>query len=131
MNEVRWSDAALRKYIEEESHVSWFSDASDREAPRAQFRAQVRARVTPVVQARLLEKVGAVTDAEGITMVVVELAEELCCEDDARRWMLVCDAPWEYLTRWCVRRISRAYRSSVGKPAPTPKALAALAKRGE
>lgn len=123
MNDVRWSDAELRKFVESESHVSWFSDASERDEDRARFRAEVRARVVSRAQERLLERVGVVTDPEGITAVAVEVTLELCCKDDARRWLLVSTQPWDYLTDWITREIVKSYRATAGKNRPSSKTL--------
>ena len=62
MNEVHWSDSELRKFVEAESHYSWFSDVSDREDDRARFREEVRSRIVASAQIGLLERVGVVTD---------------------------------------------------------------------
>jgi hypothetical protein len=121
MNDVRWSDAELRKFVEAESHVTWFSDSSDREDDRAQFRVEARARIAPAVQVALLERVGVVTDPEGITAVAVDLALELCCADDARRWLLVSTEPWDYLTEWIALEIVKCYKATAGKKRPSDK----------
>jgi hypothetical protein len=123
MNDVRWSDSELRKFVEAESHYSWFSDASDREEDRARFREEVKSRVVAAVQAGLLERVGVVTDPEGIAAVAVDLTLELCCKDDARRWLLVSTEPWDYLTGWITREIVKSYKATAGRKRPTDEIL--------
>ena len=123
MNDVRWSDAELREFIEAESHVSWFSDVSDRDDVRTRFREEARAQIAPVVQARLLERVGVLTDPEGVAAVTLDLTLELCCKDDARRWLLVSTEPWEYLADWITSEIVGSYKATVGKKRPSDKIL--------
>jgi hypothetical protein len=123
MNDVRWSDAELRKFVEAESHFSWFSDVSERDEDRARFRTELRDRVAPMAQASLLARVGVVTDPEGIAAVALDLALELCCKDDARRWLLVSTEPWDYLTEWITLEIVKSYKATAGKKRPSDKVL--------
>ena len=123
MNDVRWTDSELRAFVEAESHFSFWSDASEREDDRNRFRAEARARIVPSVQSRLIERVGVVTDPDGITMVALDLALELCCEDDARRWLLVSTEPWDFLTAWIIREIVKSYKATAGKKRPSDKLL--------
>jgi hypothetical protein len=123
MNDVRWSDSDLRKFVEAESLLSWFSDSEEREDDRTRFRSQARDRLVPTVQAALLQRVGVVTDPEGITAVALDLALELCCKDDARRWLLVSTEPWDYLSEWIVLEIVKSYRATAGKKRPSDKIL--------
>jgi hypothetical protein len=118
MNDVRWSDAELRKFVDDESHVTWFSDATDREDARARFRVEARARIAPAVQAMILSRVGVLTDPEGITLVATDLALDLCCEDDVRRWLMVSTQPWDFLIGWIAREIGKSYRATAGKKRP-------------
>jgi hypothetical protein len=123
MNDVRWSDAELRTFVEAESHFSWFSDVSERDEDRARFRTELRERVAPRAQASLLARVGVVTDPEGIAAVALDLSLELCCKDDARRWLLVSTEPWDYLIEWITHEIVKSYRATAGKKRPSDKIL--------
>jgi len=123
MNEVHWSDSELRKFVEAESHYSWFSDVSDREDDRSRFREEVRSRIVASAQIGLLERVGVVTDPEGIAAVAVDLTLELCCKDDTRRWLLVSTEPWDYLTEWITLEIVKSYKATAGRKRPSDKIL--------
>ena len=123
MNDVRWSDAELRNFVNAESHVSWFSDATEREDERARFRSEARTRIAPAVQAGMISRVGVVTDPEGIALVATDLALELCCRDDARRWLLVSTEPWNYLIEWITLEVVKSYKATAGKKRPSDKLL--------
>ena len=123
MNDVRWSDSALRKYIDDESALSWFSDESDRETDRAAFRRELRAALVPEVQAALLQSIGVVTNPEGLTLVCADLVDDLRYRAAVRRWILICDEPWKYLATWISGEIEKTYRVTAGKKRPSDKIL--------
>jgi hypothetical protein len=123
MNDVRWSDSALRKYIDVEAALSWFSDDSDREADRIAFRRELRAALVPVIQASLLQRIGTVTNPEGLTLVCADLVDDLRYRAAVRRWILICDEPWKYLADWIAGGIEKTYRATAGKKRPSDKVL--------
>ncbi len=123
MNDVRWSDADLRSFVEVESRLNWWSDASDREEERARFRVEAAHQIVPRIQAGLMERVGIPTAAEGIAAVALDLVLELSCEDEVRRWLLVSTEPWVYLASWMTREIVKSYKATVGKKRPSDKVL--------
>jgi hypothetical protein len=123
MNDVRWSESELRKYIDAEANLHWFDDQSERTSERARFRSEVRAVLVPVVQAALLERVGTVTDPEGLTMVCADLIDDLNYRHAVRRWTLVCADPWKYLAEWLVSEIERTYKVTAGRKRPSGKTL--------
>jgi hypothetical protein len=123
MDAVRWSDSKLRKYLETEAGLGWFSDKSEREFERNQFRVEIRAVLVPVVQARLLELVGVVTDPEGLAMVCYDLADDLGYRHPIRRWVMVCTEPWAFLAEWMSEEIVKSYKATAGKKRPDAKVL--------
>lgn len=125
MTENLWSATDLRRFVRA-VEVAWCGeDVAD--DVRAAFRAQVQARVAPVVQARLLASVGAVVDAEGVAVVADSLVDDGCC-DDERRWLLVSPDPWAYLADWTASAVARAYRRADGTPRARAKELRRLEK---
>lgn len=123
MNDVRWSDSELRKYIDDEANLGWFSDASDREAERVAFRREVRVVLVPVVQGAVLKTIGVVTNPEGLTLVCADLVDDLRYRAAVRRWVLICDEPWAYLASWLGTEIEKAYKATAGKNRPSDKVL--------
>ena len=123
MNDVRWSDSELRKYIDAEAALEWYSDASEREHDRLRFRSELRARLVPIVQARTLELVGTVTDPEGLTTVCFDLVDDLRYKTQVRRWLLVCAEPWAYLAEWLASELEKTYKATIGKKRPSDKLL--------
>ena len=123
MNDVRWSDSELRKYIDDEANVHWFDDQSAREDERKRFREELRVALVPIVQAKLLEKVGTVTDPQGLTLVCADLVDDLNYKHAVRRWLLVCTEPWVYLADWIVSELERTYKLTAGKKRPSSKSL--------
>lgn len=123
MDDVRWSDLQLRKYIETEAALGYFDDKAEREVVRTRFRAELRARLVPVVQARLLRSIGVVTDPEGLTMVCYDLVDDLGYKPQIRRWVLVCSEPWSYLAEWITEEIGKSYKATAGRKRPSDKVL--------
>ncbi|MGC5167672.1 hypothetical protein [Luteimicrobium sp. DT211] len=125
MEEQHWDAATLRELVRRVD-TSWRGeDVPDDE--RAAFRRQVRARVAPVVQRRLLESVGSLVDADGIAIVADALLDDGCSEDE-HRWLLVCTDPWAYLADWLVAVVGRTYRRADGTPRSRAKELRRLEK---
>jgi hypothetical protein len=123
MNDVRWSDSQLRKYIDAEANLGWFSDGSEREVERNEFRRELRAVIVPEVQAALLQTVGVVTNPEGLTLVCADLVDDLRFRTTVRRWILVCDEPWKYLAFWAATEIEKVYKATAGRKRPSDKVL--------
>ena len=129
MDENRWSDRSLREFIRRISSHAWWCDTSEseRDAEHERFRREVMARIVPAVQSRLLEKVGTLTDPEGISMVASELIDD-GCRDDERRWLLVSPEPWDYLAAWVASDLTKAYKGASGARPTDSKALKRLEK---
>jgi hypothetical protein len=123
MNDVRWSDSELRKYILSETHYEYEYDTALTNAARDRFRAEAAVRVVPGVQARLLEEIGTVTDPNGIALVARELLIGICCDTAKRRWLLVSPEPWSYIEGWVAREITKAYKATAGADHPSRKSL--------
>jgi hypothetical protein len=123
MDSINWSDNQLRNYVMRESYVAWPRGQLELGTLREQFLAQARLRIAPAVQAKLLARFGALTDPEGIAMVSIDLAQDLCGRDDARRWLLVSTEPWDSLIEWIAREIVKSQRSMAGKARPSDEAI--------
>lgn len=123
MDNVQWSDSQLRNYIDAEAGLSWFSDETWREGERKAFRRVLRASLVPIVQSRLLETIGVVTDPEGLTMVCYDLVDDLRSRTQTRRWVMVCSEPWAYLAEWISEEIVKTYKATAGKKRPSGKVL--------
>ncbi len=123
MNDVRWSDARLRKYLEDEGNLGWLDDGASREAERDAFRQEIRAAIVPIVQAKLLERIGALTDPEGLAIIVSELVTNLNWRGWLRIWLTVSTDPWTFLADWSTDEIAKAYRGTAGKKRPSKKTL--------
>jgi hypothetical protein len=131
MNDVRWSDSQLRKYIDAEANLGWFSDGSEREVERNEFRRELRAVIVPVVQAALLQTVGIVTNPEGLTLVCADLVDDLRFRTTVRRWMLVCDEPWKYLALLATTEIEKVYKATAGRKRPGDKVLKGIERANQ
>lgn len=129
MDENRWSDRQLREFIRRISSHAWWCETPDteRDAEHERFRREVRARIVPTVQSRLLQKVGTLTDPEGISMVADELIDD-GCRDDERRWLMVSPEPWDYLAAWVASDLAKAYKGASGARPTDSKALRRLEK---
>jgi hypothetical protein len=129
VDENHWSDRTLREFVRTIHEYDPCCDGvnDDESAKRVRFRREVQRRLAPVVQARLLEKVGTVTDPEGIAIVAGEIIENYC-NDDERRWLLVCPEPWVYLGEWIANDIAKAYKGASGARRSDTKALKQLEK---
>lgn len=108
MNPITWGDDELRSFVASFNGFSFlFEDRSD------EFRAAAAVQLVPRVRSRLLESLGAPTNANGLAHVALCLVEDL---DDAERdWLLVCEEPWERLALLVERRLVRAHRRTAGK----------------
>ncbi|GAA4831739.1 hypothetical protein GCM10023221_04480 [Luteimicrobium xylanilyticum] len=125
VDEQLWDAARLRELVRRVD-TSWRGeDVPDDE--RAAFRRQVRDRVGPVVQARVLESVGAVVDTDGVAALADALLDDGCSEDE-HRWLLVSPDPWAYLADWLVAVVGRSYRRADGTPRARAKELKRLEK---
>jgi hypothetical protein len=129
MDKARWSDKQLRDFVRRAHSHSWWEDStdSDREAEHENFRNEVRRRIVAGVQSRLLEKVGSLTDPDGIAAIADDLVGD-CGREDERRWLIVSPAPWDYLTAWVASELVRAYKSAAGAKPKSSKGLKRLDK---
>lgn len=127
MDENRWSDTALREYVRRVHNHNWFDDSvgDDREVENERFRREVRSRIVGAVQASLLERIGTLSDPEGIALVAEELVDD-CCREDERRWLLVSPEPWAYLADWVSTELVRSYRNAAGARKKDGKAVKRL-----
>ena len=127
MDENRWSDNSLREYVRRVHNHNWFSESADddREVENERFRREVRLRIVGAVQARLLERVGTLSDPEGIALVAEELVDDYCREDE-RRWLLVSPEPWTYLADWVAAELVRSYKNAAGARKKDGKAVRRL-----
>jgi hypothetical protein len=129
VDENHWSDRTLREFVRTIHEYDPCCDGvnDDESAKRVRFRREVQRRLAPIVQARLLEKVGTVTDPEGIAIVADDLVSDYC-SDDERRWLLVCAEPWDYLGEWIATDIAKAYKGASGARRKDEKAMKKLEK---
>ena len=127
MDENNWSDKALRDYIRGLHEHNWFDEPTDdsRTVEDQRFLAEVRSRIVARVQSILLERIGALSDPEGIAIVARELVGDYC-SDDERRWLLVSPEPWNYLGDWVATELVRSYKNAAGARKKDGKALKRL-----
>jgi len=130
MSTVRWSDGELRRFVVNAPSLSW-GEETLAELARQRFGSELRHRVVPRVQARLLAKAGVPLSAEGVCLFAGELVED-SRYDRRRDWLLLCADPWEYLTEWVGDAVLRSYKSTIGrsrKDAPFLEGIAAASSR--
>lgn len=130
MSTVRWSDGELRRFVVNAPSLSW-GEETLAELARQRFGSELRHRVVPRVQARLLAKAGVPLSAEGVCLFAGELVED-SRYDRRRDWLLLCADPWEYLTDWVGDAVLRSYKSTIGrsrKDAPFLEGIAAASSR--
>ena len=115
MDENNWSDKALRDYIRGLHEHNWFDEPTDdsRTVEDQRFLAEVRSRIVARVQSILLERIGTLSDPEGIAIVARELVGDYC-SDDERRWLLVSPEPWTYLGDWVATELVYSYKNAAG-----------------
>ena len=127
MDENNWSDSALRDYIRGLHEHDWFDESTNdgQKAEDQRFHTEVRSRIVVRVQAILLERIGTLSDPEGIAIVARELVGDYC-SDDERRWLLVSPEPWNYLGDWVAAELVRSYKNAAGARKKDGKALKRL-----
>jgi hypothetical protein len=91
-----WSDDDLRAHV---LHQRGFfeSPTADDEARREECIRQMH-RIVPALQQRLLESVGAATDADGVAVLATEAIDR--SSDPRRFWLVASTTPWETLEEW-------------------------------
>ena len=125
MSTVHWSDGELRRFVLNAPSLGW-GEETLAEIARQRFGCELRHRVVPRVQERLLAKAGVPLSSEGLCLFACKLVED-SRYDRRRDWLLLCADPWEYLTEWVGDAVLRSYRSTIGRSRKDARSLEGIA----
>jgi hypothetical protein len=123
MSSQSWSDDDLRRHV---LHQRGFfeSPSADDELRRAECIRQMR-RIVPALQRRLLEDVGAVTDAGGVAVLAAEIIDR--SNDMRRYWLVASTTPWGHLEEWIGDEREQLYKKAEKKRKKDRKVLDGIA----